>query len=658
MKLRKDIQGLRAFAILFVLAFHADLPVEGGFIGVDIFFVISGYVISSKLLQEIRLNGTFSLGRFYSRRFFRIFPALVSMMVFVLIASFIFLSPGEGQESITKSSIASLFSLSNLYFAHSLGGYFDLPSDSNPLLHTWSLSVEEQFYLVFPLLLLVVLRGTRRFTRKTFEIQWVIGFSVLSYISMNLFSQNFLLGVFGFYGPISRVWEFGLGIFVAMIHDKHEIKKCRLLTIISGTSLLIIIIAPFAIKSTYNFPDSSLLPVLFCVALVILFKNEDLVSKFLSLSIFQLLGKYSYSIYLWHWPFVVFSQFLFPGNSLAKLCGTFLAFFPAIVSFHTVEKRFLRVESQIPRNFLLFFSLPLLLVGSLYFVSQNGFWNSNVQTFKRAVSDVHIGRLKGCFTDTSLSSLDLKNCTWGAKQKGKPIYLLGDSNSEQFSETVIILGDLVSRPVIITAASGCPFIGGVLNFKNMSAEWNSRCNAFNSESLIFLRSAEPGLVIIGNIDSYFYQASDNISGVGLSAASLEYAGQKKIREFEGILRKTLGQLRDSGHQVMLIQTIPNWVGENQWDPAWCTTLEVVRNGCAKRMSKDDALARQGTIRKALEKFDEFPMVILVDTWEVLCPGKICSTHDKNRPYYKDGSHISVQQSSLFTDLFYFALKGS
>jgi len=379
MKLRKDIQGLRAFAILFVLAFHADLNLDGGFIGVDVFFVISGYVISSSLLKERNQYGTFSLSRFYLRRFFRIFPALIFMIVFVLIISFVILSPGAGQENLVKGSIASLLSLSNLYLATTVGGYFDLPSESNLLLHTWSLSVEEQFYLVFPLLLLFTHRFTRNFTKKTFEIQWILGLSILSYLSMNLFSPDFLFGAFGFYSPVSRAWEFGLGVLVALIHQKYTIKTGRLQTFISGTSLLVLIISPFIMGNAPDFPNNWLLPALLSVSLIILFKSEDLVARFLSLRVFQLLGKYSYSIYLWHWPLVVLSQFLFPANSFAKLCGTVIAFVPAIISYHKIETRFMKVDQQSTYNFVVILSCPLFLAGGLYLVAQNDFWNSNIQ---------------------------------------------------------------------------------------------------------------------------------------------------------------------------------------------------------------------------------------------------------------------------------------
>jgi len=656
MKLRKDIQGLRAIAIIYVLAFHADLPLNGGFIGVDVFFVISGYVICSKLLKEKELNGTFSLASFYTRRIFRIFPALVFMIVFVLIASFIILSPGQGQENVVKGSVASLLSLSNLFFAFSAGGYFDSPSEANPLLHTWSLSVEEQFYLVFPLLLLFIFRRSWKSNKKTFEIQWILALSILSYLSINLVSPDFLFGAFGFYSPISRAWEFGLGILVSLIHNKYKIKTGIATTLISVVCVLVLLISPFVIKGTTDFPNHTLFPTLLSVALIILFKSDDLISRFLSLSLFQFLGKYSYSIYLWHWPFVVYSQFLFPGNGLAKVCGTLFAFIPAVISYQKIETRFMNIEYQTGRSFVILLSFPLIFFGALNFVAHNGFWNTNIQTFRSAVSDVHVGRQKGCFTDTSLRQLDLKKCTWGIKREGEPIYLLGDSNSEQFSEAVINLGKLVSSPVIITGASACPFIGGVIDNRNMSEEWNLRCNAFNTESLSFLRNATSGVVIIGNIDSYFYEASDNIFGVGLSENSLAYSGKRKNEEFERILTRTLQQLSSSGHQIVLIQTIPNWVGESLWEPAWCTSLEVLRGGCIQRMSKTLAFERQGVTRSILERANELSKVTLIDPWELLCQEKVCSTHLRARPYYKDGSHISVKQSVLFTSLFYQVFK--
>ena len=160
---RRDIQGLRAVAVLVVVAFHAGLPVPGGFIGVDIFFVISGYVITNMLSLEWSRNGSINFRRFYSNRFKRLTPALALMVSSTLILSALLLSPTAPLENTAKTGLGAMLLVANLVIARTTGGYFDEPAATNPLLNTWSLSLEEQFYLVFPLVLLAGWMMARRF---------------------------------------------------------------------------------------------------------------------------------------------------------------------------------------------------------------------------------------------------------------------------------------------------------------------------------------------------------------------------------------------------------------------------------------------------------------------------------------------------------------
>jgi peptidoglycan/LPS O-acetylase OafA/YrhL len=163
---RSDIQGLRAVAVLLVVAFHAGLPVPGGFAGVDIFFVISGFVIAGMIHREHSSTGRFRFGRFYLRRFKRLTPALALMVGVTMFISFFLLSPFGAQQTAAQTGVGAMLIGANFVIARATGGYFDAPAEANPLLHTWSLSVEEQFYLIFPAILLlgwvVSQRGGRR----------------------------------------------------------------------------------------------------------------------------------------------------------------------------------------------------------------------------------------------------------------------------------------------------------------------------------------------------------------------------------------------------------------------------------------------------------------------------------------------------------------
>ena len=207
---RLDIQGLRAVSVLMVVAYHAGLPVPGGFVGVDVFFVISGFVITAMLMREWDSTGRLRLGRFYIRRFKRLTPALALMVAVVMVPSSLLLSPLGGQQTAAKTAIGAMLLAANVVIAATTGNYFADFAESNPLLHTWSLSVEEPFYLVFPMLLLVsLLLGGRAFRSSRTPLVMVGLVGVVSFAfaiagSAELSIPSMPNSLVGFYSPATR----------------------------------------------------------------------------------------------------------------------------------------------------------------------------------------------------------------------------------------------------------------------------------------------------------------------------------------------------------------------------------------------------------------------------------------------------------------------
>lgn len=292
---RQDINGLRAFAVVFVLLYHLDLVYfQGGFLGVDIFFVISGYLISKNILLDIE-NLKFSFYNFYTRRFKRLFPALFFTLFFTLVTGFFILSP-INLISTAKSSLASNFWVSNFYF-NSLDGYFDIESKFNPLLHIWSLSLEEQYYLIWPIILYVIIKYFRK---------WI--FLILSLlILISLFSAVFFSDSKStiFYMLQFRFFEFLLGTLVIGI-EKYRIKKKILdeILLTMGLSLMIFSIIFFNDKTPM--PGFMTLVPLTGAMLSIYSGNASLIGVILRNKVSDFLGKISYSIYLVHWPLIVY----------------------------------------------------------------------------------------------------------------------------------------------------------------------------------------------------------------------------------------------------------------------------------------------------------------------------------------------------------------
>lgn len=229
---RADVQDLRAVAILLVVAYHAGLGLSGGFVGVDVFFVISGFVISGLLLREFDSRGEISLGSFYIRRIRRLFPALALMWIVTLLLSAVLLSPlGTVQPTTGRAASAASSFVANAYFFISTGGYFQPTAEANPFLHTWSLSVEEQFYVFLPVVLVLGLRLSRK-RRRAPMVALIAGAFTLSFVANLAFSYDHLPQVrglrtmaahpdialrFAFYSPVTRAWEFLAGVLITLV---------------------------------------------------------------------------------------------------------------------------------------------------------------------------------------------------------------------------------------------------------------------------------------------------------------------------------------------------------------------------------------------------------------------------------------------------------
>jgi peptidoglycan/LPS O-acetylase OafA/YrhL len=219
---RLDIQGLRAVAVIAVVIYHADVPLSGGFVGVDMFFVISGYVITLMLVRELKKSGTINFRQFFVRRFLRLTPALSLVVIATLVGSFFLQSPLGEQKSTAATGAGALLMVANFVIFRATGGYFEPAADSNPLLHTWSLAVEEQFYLVFPVLLFVAWRWGRRSLLGRICVLVVLIAVVM--ITLFLTLSGAIMGslplhpfLTSYYSPLLRTWEFGAGVAIAFM---------------------------------------------------------------------------------------------------------------------------------------------------------------------------------------------------------------------------------------------------------------------------------------------------------------------------------------------------------------------------------------------------------------------------------------------------------
>lgn len=428
MKYRREIDGLRALAVLPVILFHGGFQTfSGGFVGVDVFFVISGYLITSVILAEIE-QGKFSIVNFYERRARRILPAIFLVMFACLPFALFLLAPGNMKE-FSESLVSVNVFLSNIFFWR-VSGYFDTAAELKPLLHTWSLAVEEQYYLLFPIFLATIYRLGRTRIILVLSALFAVSLMVAEWGSFNKPTAAFFL-------LPTRVFEIIIGAMVAFylnsttsikssIKDSSTVRQW-----ISFAGLGLIIYAVFVFDKQTPFPSLFTLVPTVGTALIILFStSQTIVGKVLSSKLFVGIGLISYSAYLWHQPILAFARISY-GIEITKtmvFMAIFATFLMAFLSWRYVEFPF-RKPNFIPSKFLLVF----VLLCSTFFILF-GFIGSYTSgfLFRYKESDRYLASInvneEGKYTSKRASELMLKN--FDPNDSRRKILIIGDSFSQ------------------------------------------------------------------------------------------------------------------------------------------------------------------------------------------------------------------------------------
>ena len=386
---RLDIQGLRAIAVIMVVAYHARLPMPGGFTGVDVFFVISGFVITAMLNREFGWHGTISLATFYGRRFLRLTPALALLVACVAIAAALLQSPFGPQQATAQTGIGAMLLSANLVIAHASGDYFAADAKFNPLLNTWSLSVEEQFYLVFPTILLIGWLIGARLRRPALTGWIVLGITIASFWLCVHWTEGGSEGSAlttwlgspqsaAFYFSPARAWEFGVGALLAIVLARSPRMPGSVARWAGIVGIGMIAISAFGITDAMAFPGTlALLPVV-GTALVIMAgtQHTPLVSRMLAIRPLVAIGDVSYSWYLWHWPVIVFASLLLPAQQPILAMAAIGSLIPAAVSYVAIEQPLRRWRPRRPSRGVVMgvvtLGLPIALCGGLLAGAQAG----------------------------------------------------------------------------------------------------------------------------------------------------------------------------------------------------------------------------------------------------------------------------------------------
>jgi peptidoglycan/LPS O-acetylase OafA/YrhL len=631
LRYRADIDGLRALAILPVVLFHFHVPYfTGGFVGVDIFFVISGYLITSLVAGEMA-QGTFSLVRFYVRRIRRIFPALLAMLAVVTAAACFFLFPAD-LVRYARSLCATAFFGANFEFWQE-AGYFDVSADQKPLLHLWSIAVEEQFYLMFPALLLLI--GNRRRLRLVGVIAILVaslGFSVWAALHAQ---------AAGFYLLPSRAWELMLGAALAL--DAVSPIRNRVLREAAGAlGLALIGYAIFSLSPETPFLGVyGLLPCVGTALVIHAGRGEATLTRHvLALEPLVFVGLISYSLYLWHWPiFVLAKYFLFRDLSLGERCLLIAAsFIVAILSWRFVEQPLRR---PVHRRLLL--PAAATAMAAVYSV---GAWavasdglpqrlSSKLQHIL-AEQDDHEPRIDHCF---ALTANDVKNgrlCTIGAAMGSPSFVLWGDSHADAILPAVAAIARGAGRAGLFAGGASCVPLLGV-------ATPMATCKPFNDAVEKVVLGANINEVILEArwakyADGATYGDEPRGHVVITDAQSQQPPPPDNHAVFERGLERTVRALTAAGKKVVLVASVP----EIGWPvPAVLARRALAGDDLDLSPSMDTYLQRQRFVLKAFAQMQKLYGVTVVYPHEALCTSGRCAVALNGIPLYRDEHHLSV-----------------
>ena len=649
---RLDIQGLRAVAVLAVVLYHAGLPVPGGFVGVDVFFVVSGFVITRMLTREWELTGSVSLGRFFLRRAQRLAPALAVTTTLTVLGAVVLFSPFEEQGNIAATAIGATFLSANIVIANLTGGYFDQPAETNPLLHTWSLSVEEQFYLIFPIALaLFFLIGARSKAGRAATTAGIGVVTVLS-LALTLAGSNTeeVPPLVGFYSPLARAWEFGLGALVAGVGgSKRWLANSRMADSLGALGMAGIVLSLLVIDETTRFPGFwTLLPTV-STAVIILAGSGDRTRglKFLRSRPLVAIGDRSYSVYLWHWPLVVAVNKAVPGSILLPVVASILSLAPAYVSFRWIEEPFRRLDLDTPRRRGAFVGLvvvlPLIVSVALALGARQS-WG--MEWPRTAVTQTEREAYSQC-TDTPFVPT---SCTWYPELSKGSVLLVGDSQAYALAEGVIEAARTLNMRTVVSSRSGCPFSArGTTGSKPLD------CSSWQRDLLEFALETQPDVVVIAN-RSAGYTTLGWRDMVPSETATNSAADERILVDAyrDGLVRH-VEALVDSGIGVVVLQNIPE-PGDTVID------LTILRRlfGRVATESFDASsffASRSPVAEVELEIGRAFARVVVVDPAETLCVESRCSVVTELGPVYQDPAHLSREGSLALTGALLEPLRG-
>ena len=540
---RTDIQGLRGLAVLSVVAYHSGLPIHGGFLGVDVFFAISGYVISQAIFNDATSSTGFKVRAFFARRIHRLIPLLTLVNIFVMVFAVLLLSPFGGIQQVTSALRASTLFYANAHFFFS-NNYLDLVA--NPVRHLWSLSVEEQFYFVYPFMVVFLLRFDKNIRQlKTKKFTAIISFLALVSICACFFltwqGAPVVYSRFAFFGTPFRAWEFLSGVLAYQIRFLMKSSKLysSVMEALGCAAIGTLIISLVITDLDNNFPNFWTIVPIVSTSLLLLMGDKIKIANFVLTSrLLVWIGDRSYGWYLWHWPMIAFVSTIFSDSNEAKLFSSFIALLLTALTYRLVEERF-RGNHSFPHSLKL-----LLICGCTVFI-----FSIIVDTAAdTGLGILHNGQdltsLGGCYQNVQLDEVCSNDVL-----DGPLVLILGDSQAQSAADGLFEAGRLLGVRVMGYGAGGCPMRS------QSTLRVSSWCPGVQSKYIEAVDRWQPDLVIFANrYDDYAFYGGDTGSDLRIPFADgrLPEGVDEQMESIVQSLFVSVSAVRSHGSEVVIL----------------------------------------------------------------------------------------------------------
>lgn len=636
MKYRPDIDGLRAVAVVAVLLYHVGFgAIPGGFVGVDIFFVISGFLIT-KIIHDQCAQGRFSYVEFYRRRALRILPALIVVLLFVLVVGSRVLPPSD-YLGTGKAAVAASTFVSNFYFWR-VGGYFDTELKLNPLLHTWSLAVEEHFYLFLPLLFLFAWRFGRRVVQGAIALALLVSL-VMSAIFVHRYGDEV------FYFSPFRAWELAVGSILAVCQIP-AIRRRALREFVAVVSLMMLVVPCLLYGKTTVFPGLSAIPPVLGTALLIHIGSGggSVVTRALSTKVFLFFGVISYSLYLWHWPLVVFAKFALGWDGQGGSVGWILvplSVLAAFLSWRFVEQPF---REHAATGGMKRWRLPTLAAGSAMTLALGAVLIADSglpERFGSVVRQLDQERMTSipfieCDGRAIANASPRDWCVIGATREASDAKVLiwGDSHALAWAPAFEKALKNAGLTAIFVPVSSCPPMFGV------SSKTESRCSD-QSQNVQFYLAQAPDIELVVLSSSWAPYFDDG----GMYKLADSKGSEKNSIVSSRSLVATVDELVDDGHSVLVLGPVPG-------APADVPLVRIIHeiNGVPLPSPRQGPAFRKvnAALFSSLDRISSKPRTTVVDVLPWFCRGQNCDYVFNGQSRYRDSHHLSVAGALAFS----------